>query len=349
MALSSFHLFSHLPCELRLQIWELSIRPTGYDGGLHHFIITNVSESHGIDTKSLAIMESPDPGAKCYWDQSAIPKISLPGDSPAISSKQSVYFWDAGLWTACKESRNVMMKHCQKLQLHEKTLCYTFGKTINVCRPALLTVPEDGQNWDLMVQPYQDLFCFTPIHWDLEIGWECILTRHVFSTWTTGGFGPARHLAIELDPSWNLHWPESFSELYHEPSARGFVARMVEELCCERICCSIWLIDRSTTTPQASACRRPACTTPRIFHDLNTEYIETAREVILQYALGEKMDSLSFFISKLAYEGEEWYEDAILKVSDEYELYMGGWFNIDPYLGVLTVRDLEEYLEGAEL
>lgn len=85
--MATFHYFSALPCELRLQIWELSVRPTQPNMvGIHYVSMT---ERPKEDNKAV----------------NAVPRIGY-GDA----RNRSAYMWDAGLWATCRESRKVAMK-----------------------------------------------------------------------------------------------------------------------------------------------------------------------------------------------------------------------------------------------
>lgn len=213
MAPSIFRYFSALPCELRLQIWELPIRPSGYTGGLHHFALSSTdAKDPKTDRESLTFLEPHQVQLNGRLELLGVPKIGRPeGDSSRNPAKQSVYFWDAGLWTACMESREVMVKRTKRIRhVEERGM---LGPVSHV--PEVVTVPEHGQPRQLMVVPRTDLFCFTPEAWGLRIDWQCIWFS-LFSSRLPGQ--SVRHLAFEFNPSWNLDWPAHFSQLYHERS-----------------------------------------------------------------------------------------------------------------------------------
>ena len=83
MDTSSFHKFSELPTELRLQIWETAcsqIITAYYYCGLQYVDI--------------------------YHHQAIVPtQVSLE------KKNRSAYMFDTGLWKACKESKEVITKH----------------------------------------------------------------------------------------------------------------------------------------------------------------------------------------------------------------------------------------------
>lgn len=84
MSRATFHPFPNLPVEIRLQIWE----DTCFDWGSGRFGLHYIKLN---ENRQLAPLN-------CEW-QTAGPR------------NRSAYLWYAGLWTACKESRDVAAKH----------------------------------------------------------------------------------------------------------------------------------------------------------------------------------------------------------------------------------------------
>lgn len=298
MASSNFRLFQNLPCELRLQIWEFAIRLDHRTGGLHHFSITTTNQNANEGgLESAVVLENFDSIMDYLFYLAFVPKIGGLGRDPSIlSNNQSAYFWDAGLWTACKESRNVMEKHFSKKHEVETIRNYfNLHESVNRHLVASVSVPQLAEAWCLMVQPYKDLFCFTPRDWSLEIDWSKLWFHLPFTTYLRD-FGPVQHLAIEFDPSWDLDWPEDFYQLHREKSARGFVSRLLEAALLENMNCFIWLIDQNASSSWASSQQKPR----RVFYDLEREYFET------ELAHGE-CESSTAFIKKLARAGHDEY------------------------------------------
>lgn len=92
----TFHPFSRLLTELRLKIWEAACFPSQqHHKALHYFKLLDVDD---YSTKVCQMKyETQDPDS----------------DHCSNSAYPSVYIWDAGLWTACKESREVILRHLQ--------------------------------------------------------------------------------------------------------------------------------------------------------------------------------------------------------------------------------------------
>lgn len=109
---SEFHLFTSLPTELRLKIWEYALRQHQPSRpGAHFFSITNLREDGG---------ELIDLGVQCEWGSRCIHNhgdtycLAAPkfGSSHSwTSNNPSSYLWDFGMWTACRESRVVIEDH----------------------------------------------------------------------------------------------------------------------------------------------------------------------------------------------------------------------------------------------
>lgn len=94
MVTSAFHPFPGLPTELRLQIWQLAFCPFSkadnrrrYQGGAHYFSSPPASTRHFQDPLLSTVLN-----IEHFEDHGAC---------------KSAYRWDAGLFRACRESRNV--------------------------------------------------------------------------------------------------------------------------------------------------------------------------------------------------------------------------------------------------
>ncbi|CAG9979527.1 unnamed protein product [Clonostachys byssicola] len=234
--MASFHGFSDLPYELRLQIWEHSIRPLaeGYSG-IHYLSIST-------------------------YKKMSIPGINKTGREPV---NRSASMWDVGLWTACWESRQVIMRHWnmekmleRRRMLHDahqpssllrswpdrKELCTTMNK------PALYT-ETDRRDLQLMIRPFQDAFYFDPetLYKAASISMHHIfINSHVpFFERIDGSYESEQNFIFEFDPNW-LNDKCQTKDLYLEESPRGFIARLLRIIADDGLDnCHIWLIDRS--------------------------------------------------------------------------------------------------------
>lgn len=308
MALLTFHPFTSLPYELRFNIWELAVRPTHNTGGLHQFVVLDSEDMKG-PTQDLTILgrESRfDPGAYI----AAVARLSGAYDN----GNRSAYLWDAGLWTACKESREVITKYSK-----QKDWSGT---------PSVMVAVQDGQHWHVMVHPCRDLFCFTPKSWSSEIQWSHIFDYLPFSSrWR--GSDNIDNIAVEFDPSWNIDLPEQIYELLDESTARGCVARAVNARAKEHVECTIWLIDRGANRSPNKARKFP----PHIFYDCDRKYIETEQNEILHDTEEEYTKTAWWFIEELTDLGTPHYAE----VRDPFATHRN-YFCADSCLSVLTCK-----------
>lgn len=105
--MAAFDLFASLPCELRLEIWKFAIRPAGR--GIHRFSIFNKQTDRDDPSRRLAITNTRD-GQQVRHTATA-PRIPGARECSWTEGNASAYLWDAGLWTACRESREVIVWH----------------------------------------------------------------------------------------------------------------------------------------------------------------------------------------------------------------------------------------------
>lgn len=345
MSTSTFHKFSELPYELRRQVWDSAIRPSEY-GGLHHFVIKGPDELDKSTSKNFTVLWNQGSPPKAGSYSVAVEKLGKQGDSPALDNPvhRSAYLWDAGLWTACYESREAMMDHFKLRQWRQgreelisrfrKFDSGTFESFFRPKReywdlPSMQTVDQEAQEWPLLVNTYRDLFCLTFPNWPLEIDLPSVFWNLYFPS-NHYGHGPIRYLAIEFDPSWNLNFPNSYSQLLEEPSARGFLARVVKDCTNEELECFIWLIDRSVRVP-----RQRQKTEPNVFYDCGTAYIEADCRRIDWDDDGLSQSAGAFFCS-FAILGDEWFDKPPFQVfppDGSEDAYL---WDPNEFVGILT-------------
>ncbi|KPM36404.1 hypothetical protein AK830_g10172 [Neonectria ditissima] len=256
-----FHHFSDLPWELRHQIWVSSIRPTGPDYiGIHNFFISDEQQMAGKSMEHRVAL----PHGNFKKDRQLI--ATIPGPSHHGKANRSAYLWDAGLWTACWESRNAIMSYLDMFRWDEKRRIIAdkdWGRDTPSTRelPVMTTAPplrggNGEEEWQLVVRPYQDAFnldcadlaakCGSRSNdYDWKLDWKDIFFSLPFSS-PCRGCGPMRNLVVEFDPSWNhdLGYFFSLSCLSTENTPRGFVADLVYSLIHGDVDLVIWIVDR---------------------------------------------------------------------------------------------------------
>ena len=119
MSTETFHYFANLPYELRHQIWEMAVRPAG--SGMHHFSIFNPTKDENDSPPARFTLFVPfELRGESNHTVAAAPRRA--GTQKSFSWTQgnpSSYLWDKGLWTACKESRKVIITRFNILHWNE--------------------------------------------------------------------------------------------------------------------------------------------------------------------------------------------------------------------------------------
>ncbi|EFY89750.1 hypothetical protein MAC_04182 [Metarhizium acridum CQMa 102] len=337
MASSTFHAFPRLPCELRLRIWELALRPQ-HAGGLHHFFIDLEGNKDGIDPKLFVGVDDWAGGIDPAKRDIALNIGRLQSNSSATPGKGSVYYWDAGLWTACRESRDVITRRSESDYQH-RTEHYSLLRRERIgCRhPSFAKVRQGNQAWNLVVQPQRDLFCFHVQGWGMDFllphpsvlqvlqspvcgRWRLDRDEHTQPT-------SVQHFALEFDSSWNTDWPKGPDELLGEASPRGFVARLILRAVLAEVGFFIWLIDGDVPAPNKPLEHAHG----QVFYDMDAEYVETP-----QWCVRES----SYFIDHINQSLGDWYQflgEEIPHVGDSFDL---NWsFDTEAYIGILARRE----------
>lgn len=260
---STFHFFPKLPCELRIWIWKLALRPSTDIGGMHYFLLEHKEKVDSTD--SISIVDLNPWGEEIDDGKIAVMSTGpLQSGSPATPVNKSVYLWDAGLFTACKESRDIIVRRREEYDRRPRVWPRRVSETYTVT----MTRRREDELWCLMFQPEKDIFCYTFGDWDLlGTSRQDLLQQYVEHTYL-GIPGDIKHVAIEFDSSWTLDWPETYEELERESSPRAFILRLLEGCIQRTMKCFVWVIDRQSILPEVSLLKPPACE----FYDLEVGY-----------------------------------------------------------------------------
>ncbi|KAF4966973.1 hypothetical protein FSARC_5412 [Fusarium sarcochroum] len=266
----TFHSFSRLPCEIRLQIWEAACFPSSrHHRGLHY-----------IDIKYWRMKES-----TCRnW------VIPLQEQGFGCQIDRSAYIWDGGLWKTCKESREVIKRHLhvddwlriQEDPSREYRLLYRCkGDWVGAeeaVPPGKITALKCEDERDIVVHPARDVFYIKASDWNPE---ENLYTPTIVSVpfirseavWCTLYI---QNIAFEFDSNWISPFPESIFCLRKESSPRGLLATMLLDICRDYRCSTsnLWLIDKS-----ARWVRRPREDLMTVYRDWDDEYVEVGCDV----------------------------------------------------------------------
>ncbi len=164
----TFHNFANLPYELRHQIWHMAIRPAG--PGIHHFSIFQSAKNNNSSLTKLALRDN-EQHAHCDHKAAAPRVAGMQKLHSRMQGNPSYYLWDAGLWTTCTESREIMLAHfrirhwSEMIQGHRWEICFWHSHPVGAQHdnePAMAIAPYNNKELHLMVNPHRDLFCLDP-------------------------------------------------------------------------------------------------------------------------------------------------------------------------------------------
>ncbi|KAF5592348.1 hypothetical protein FPCIR_5669 [Fusarium pseudocircinatum] len=215
MSRSTFHQFPNLPVEIRLQIWEDACFDWASDRYGLHYIKLN-------ENRQLAPLD-------CEW------QTTCPGN-------RSAYLWHAGLWTACKESRDIAAKHWINQgwpDIQHNTKDKSLGDVIWVqsepfpppiyIRQGLIHRKGDYEPWHQVTDMERDIFCVTAESWEpLVRNWKP-LHIEAEDEWGRHFIDDVMNVAVEFDPSW-YQTIEKFSKdnpISDYPPSLAFLIRLL--------------------------------------------------------------------------------------------------------------------------
>ncbi|KAF5516226.1 hypothetical protein CGCS363_v000537 [Colletotrichum siamense] len=195
----TFHSFSKLPAELRLCIWELAVRPTGPDRPGAHFFSVQRDVKTG---KRFTTFPSFTQKSKPLWKE----------DNP------SAYFYDFGMWTACKESRMIVTK-----QIARRYKDLRWGNS-----RAVAHIRHGQEDITFGLFPRQDLICMQlpdtknlyP-HYYNPLSYLDIYMKYSYTVMAS--------IAFEYDESWAFD-PEKdqIGTMMAEPGPRGAFLKLLD-------------------------------------------------------------------------------------------------------------------------
>lgn len=346
---TTFHGFPDLPAELRLQIWEDCIRPDGQ--GVHFFTIETCfdpsPEQPGISYE-LKPQRYSIGGGEYETENAAAPLFGAGSQRSWTENNLSTCLIDAGLWTACRESREVMEKHFKTAFWREKR--QESLKKEPYCRGLSWYEPEhksapgtgrfrhNGEDWCFAVFPHRDLFCvqhsgkpplmcFPPATW--------LFADFGNSTFASArlGFAGVRSLAFEYDASWSFSsegkGDEIIKEMSGENNARGLFLTTLEDIVEGGRTPNLYLIDRDIRL-------KPDARGWKTFHGNGCNYIDPMHEDIESYGDDDDMGAGGFI-----YELESLGYDYYTRLNDASVMSTGSEFDyieVSRYINVLAVQ-----------
>ncbi|KAI9152216.1 hypothetical protein HJFPF1_09443 [Paramyrothecium foliicola] len=233
----TFHDFPRLPLELRRMIWAEAIRPRGYSE-IHYLSVTKCQDGrpprYRRAESTRRRLSDPQP---CNCDRCDPRRQEYSWQRQDLAA----YRWDAALWDACEESRDVLRWHMSK-KGEMPVLGSRCGRNDNgtfAVREAQL-----GGERFLRVNIEEDIFCLrfkkTEIEASTLIYWGKFLRELLC---TECAVAPSK-IAFEFDHSWNERMPCTFQRMTCEATPRGLMARAYEAYSRREIELDrIWLIN----------------------------------------------------------------------------------------------------------
>ncbi|XEV06971.1 hypothetical protein FSHL1_012258 [Fusarium sambucinum] len=194
MACTTFHPFTRLPTEIRLQIWKEVCHERRDEYRTIHYVTI------GKGDKIAPLNRN--------WDN------SKPKD-------KSVYLWSAGLWLACEESREVVYEHWKWNLIPSREggtparwphpndkHCSQIGDQEDIAKLVIFFRIHyrywERYNWDY---PEKDFFCITTDN-------ETSIRFWVSCNWYHCSSEAPKNIALEFNPSWSIAlengWPGDF-------------------------------------------------------------------------------------------------------------------------------------------
>ncbi|KAH7245427.1 hypothetical protein BKA59DRAFT_544702 [Fusarium tricinctum] len=297
MASSTFHPFSRLPTELRLKIWEAACFPfQQHHKGLHYVELLTVGD---YSTRMRQMKRK---------------NQHLDSDHSSNSANPSAYIWDVGLWKACKESREVILRHLNidnpikvRTDIQEDSSRPVSRENDgNDVQLGYLYNRDNSQQHKLAVRPSQDIFCIRGGNWrppEYSFEFTDIWIPLVNQAWYALKIC---NLAFEFDPSWNNNLSKSgfrLSEMIKENSPRGMFAKALYHTADGNTSPQLWIIDKST--PWLRSTDQDIHT---VYYDCKHAYVEIAWEDTRSDTTKQARYGLaSEFIEDLSFLGQDDY------------------------------------------
>ncbi|KAF5599587.1 hypothetical protein FPANT_3279 [Fusarium pseudoanthophilum] len=275
MAPKTFHLFSQLPCELRLQVWESAIR--NWTANIHD------SSTWNWDSLDAANPMPEAPKKRSY----GINYVSLDNNGDGVPldcswnkpqpANRSAYLWHAGLWMACKESREVMRKHWFN-DPYSKSHPECVEETVNDGLWKWIYGNEEGldviwNEWGRELESYEpwlmttspgDMFCIAPDNYRPLARFKLFLKRSNHKIY---------EYAVEFDPAWTseLAGLDKYRPTDRLSPALAFAIRIFCEIATQQMGLPsvIHLIDRYSGWKNVRKAEEPP-----VYYDCKHEYIQ---------------------------------------------------------------------------
>ncbi|KAL7793956.1 hypothetical protein V8C43DRAFT_37551 [Trichoderma afarasin] len=294
--------FMDLPSEVRFIIWKYALRPLSYEFPAVHFFSLVNNREDGNEAASISTLCEGAGNQHCSGYHLAAPKFdSDDGIYSWTKNNSSAYLWDFGLWSACKESRQVIETHYEQNNWN-----YLWDHSYNQTSVWLIA-PGNHEKLRFLLHPKQDLVCLQAFDPSTIWWWENHYLKDicVAGNAPTGFYAPKifnfGNIAIAYDPSWNDIGEKTescnFRHLHTEQSARGFFLRTLAIVDEYSRCYGsnrspdFWLIDYNLKQIRHSKKSRKH---KKIFYGNGQNFAEVQRSARRSFSSGKYSSALDF-------------------------------------------------------
>ncbi|CVK95877.1 uncharacterized protein FMAN_13800 [Fusarium mangiferae] len=250
--MASFRRFSDLPKEIRDIIWsDASQRDLA---GVQIFELRTPKPKEDGETSDTTASGTRPP--RQQLDAPLRSKCFPALDGSPGTLNVSRYMADIGLWTACKESREVMEKTTQRskkileMQAKDNYRHYDWEKHV----PAIISCSNSQR---FLVQPHADLFVIQPSKIE-DIDWSQV-ARDIRKQIEPGGFAFGINIGIEWNAEWGIKnkWDDFdlLCQAFHDVHAQ------------------LWIIDHNLRTREEINRREQDCGN-KTFYTCDRRFIE---------------------------------------------------------------------------
>lgn len=224
--MAEFHRFTLLPRELRDQIWDHALRHN--TPGVHFFSTHAPSRIDPAAVEdSMVVKPFEYQGRPAATPHRGILTLSAPrhrcdGERSWSSRNDSTYMVDSGMWTACRESRDRMLRHFKPQETsHYATFTHKeIRRLFTLTRKTSTTMKiqrDNGETQYITVNPSKDLVCFQPLKPLVPSSLNMLMaffgstsSRDFFSPFifkdsNNTSYKALQNIAVEFQPSWALH------------------------------------------------------------------------------------------------------------------------------------------------
>ncbi|CZR45663.1 uncharacterized protein FPRO_15161 [Fusarium proliferatum ET1] len=254
---TTFHSFPNLATELRLKIWKAACFPyAATKRGLHYINLESIggNEISGELITQMTAMEM----------KALHPDFQTSSNLQGVVGRanRSAYMWDAGLWKACRESREFISRHfklniwgyiqekdldlldldeclskaCQLYpwkpryeELEERPGLESSARKPEPFLPTCLFSRNQEHAERFMVMPNRDLFCIKSLdRGDLPVTMQAPRLHVPCPNSQEIVLLHSFNLVLEFNTSWLDAFPKSWNKLKEEESSRGLFATWAE-------------------------------------------------------------------------------------------------------------------------